>query len=70
MKYESLGQITSCWVGQDKQGRYSIEESWQRAQSNLTTRPEWTYSRGTARDSCSSMYKMYIDIMLQFVRLG
>jgi hypothetical protein len=33
VKYESLGQITSCWVGQDKQGRYNIEESWQRAQS-------------------------------------
>ncbi len=34
VKYESLGQITSCWVGQDKQGRYNMEESWQEAQSN------------------------------------
>jgi hypothetical protein len=59
MKYESLGQITSYWVGQDKQGRYNVEESWWGAQFNPRTRPEWTYSRGAARDSRSIMYKMY-----------
>jgi hypothetical protein len=57
VKYESLGQITICWVGQDKQGRYNIEESRQRAQSIPRTRPN---SRGAARDSHSGMYKMYI----------
>ncbi len=61
MKYESLGQITNCWVGQDKQGRYKIGLSWQRAQSNPRTRPGWTYCRGAARDSRSSMYKLHID---------
>jgi hypothetical protein len=61
VKHESLGQITSCWVGQDKQDRYKIGVNWQRAQSNLRKRPGWTYSRGAARDSRSSMYKMYID---------
>jgi hypothetical protein len=61
VKNESLGQITSCWVGQDKQGRYNIEESWKRAQSNSRTKPGWTYSRGAARDSRSSMYKMFIE---------
>jgi hypothetical protein len=66
VKYDPLGQI-SCWVGQDKQGGYNIEESWGRAQPILGTRPEWTYSQGTARDSRWSMYKMYIGIMLQFI---
>jgi hypothetical protein len=66
VKYESLGQI-SCWVGQDKQGGYNIEESRGRAQPIPRTRPEWTYSRRTARDSRSSMYKMYIGIMLQIM---
>ncbi len=63
-KYESLGQTTSCWVGQNKQGGYEIGESWERAQSKLRTRPGWTYSRGAARDSRSIMYKMYIEIMM------
>jgi hypothetical protein len=62
VKHETLGQTTSYWVGQDKQGRYKIGVSWQRAQSNLRTRPEWTNARGAARDSCSSMYKMYIVV--------
>jgi hypothetical protein len=35
--------------------------SWQRAQSNPRTRPGWTYLRGAARDSGSSMYKLNID---------
>jgi hypothetical protein len=65
VKHESLGQITSCWVGQDKQGRNYMEVSRQRAQFNTKTRPEWTYLRGAARDSCSSMYKVYIELMLQ-----
>ncbi len=60
VKYESLGQITSCWVGQYKQGRYNMEESWQWAQSNPRMRPEQTYSRGAAGNSCSSMYKVYM----------
>ncbi len=67
MKYESLGQITSSWLSQDKQGEYDIEESWQRAQSDPRTRLEWTYSGGAARDSLSSRYKVYIGIMLQYV---
>jgi hypothetical protein len=49
VKYESVGQITSCWVGQDKQGRYNMEESWELAQSNPRTRPGRTYSQGAAR---------------------
>jgi hypothetical protein len=61
VKYESLGRIPSCWVGQDKQGGYKIGVNWQRAQSNPRTRPRWTYSLGAARESCSSMYKLYID---------
>ncbi len=68
MKYESLGQITSCWVGQDKQGRYNMKESWQEAQSNPRTRPEWTYSQGASRDSRSSMFKVYIGITIQLIR--
>ncbi len=68
MKYESLGRITSCWVGQDKQGRYNMEESWQWAQYNLRTRPEWTYSQGAARNSRSSMYKVYMCATLQFIK--
>ncbi len=67
MKYKSLGQITSCWVGQDKQERHNIEESWKRSQFNPRSRPEWMYSRGAAKDSRSSMYKMYIGIMLHFI---
>ncbi len=59
-KYESLGLTTSCWVGQDKQGGQKIEASWERAQCNPNTRSGWMYSRGAARDSRSSMYKMYI----------
>jgi hypothetical protein len=58
---KSLGPITSCWVGQNKQGGYKIGVIWQRAQSNPRMRPGWTYSQGAARDSHSSMYKMYID---------
>ncbi len=34
-----------------------MEESWQGAQSNPRMRPEWTYSGGALRDSCSSMHK-------------
>jgi hypothetical protein len=49
VKYELSGQKTSCWVGQDKQGRDNIEESWRRAQSNQRMRPGWTYSQGAAR---------------------
>jgi hypothetical protein len=26
VKYELLGPITSCWMGQDKQGGYNIEQ--------------------------------------------
>ncbi len=59
-----VGQITSWWVGQDKQGGYKIGASWPMVQSNPRTRPGWTYSRGAARDSRSSMYKMYIEIMM------
>ncbi len=73
MKYESLGQTTSCWEGQDKQGRYNMEESWQSAQSNPRTRLDLAHSQGAARNSRSSMYKMYIGIRLQFIerkRLG
>jgi hypothetical protein len=44
-------------MGQDKQGRYNMEESWETAQSNPRARPEWTYSQGAARDSRLSMYK-------------
>jgi hypothetical protein len=64
VKYESLGQITSCWVGNDKQGGYKIGVGWQRAQLNLRRRPGWTHSRGATRDSRSSMYKMNIEIMM------
>ncbi len=72
VKHESLGQITSCWVGQDKQDRNKIGVNWQRAQSNLRKRPGWTYSRGAARDSHSSMYKMYIDydVVIHLERRG
>ncbi len=38
-----------------------MEESRQEAQSNLRTRPEWTYSRGASRNSCSSMYIYGVD---------
>jgi hypothetical protein len=63
VKYESLKQITSCWVGQDKQRRYNMVESWQDAQSNPRTRPGRTYSRGASRDSRSSMYKVYKNVV-------
>jgi hypothetical protein len=64
VKYKWLGQTTSCWVGQDKQGGHNIGVSWERAQSNQMARPGWTFLRGAARDSRSSMYKMYIEIMM------
>jgi hypothetical protein len=67
VKYELLGRITSCWVGQDKQGRYNMEGSWQEAQSNPRTRPEWTYLRGASRDSHPSMYKVNRGIMMQLI---
>ncbi len=67
MKYELLGRITSCWMGKDKQGRYNTEGSWQEAQSDPRTRPGWTYSRGASRDRRSSMYKVYIGIMMQLI---
>jgi hypothetical protein len=63
VKYESLEQTTSCWVGQDKYGRYNMEESWQEAQSNTRTRPGWTYLGGASRDSHSSMYKVYKNVI-------
>jgi hypothetical protein len=56
-----------------QQGRYNIKESWQRAQSNPRMGLEWTYSKGAARNSCSSMNKMYIGVTLQCIekkRLG
>ncbi len=62
-----VGQITSCWVGEDKQGRYNMEENWQAAQSNPRTRPGWTHSLGASRVSRSSMYMMYMDILLQSI---
>ncbi len=63
MKYVSMGRTTRCWVGQDKHGRNNMEEIWQEAQSNPRTRPGWTYLRGASRDSRSSMYKVYIDVI-------
>jgi hypothetical protein len=50
-----------------------MEESRQRAQSNPRMRLGWMYSRGSSRDSRSSMYKMNMNIMLQLIwnkRLG
>jgi hypothetical protein len=64
VKYESLERITSCLVGQDKQEGHKIGASWWRAQSNPRTRPGWIYSQGSARDSHSSMYKIYIEIVV------
>ncbi len=55
VKYELLEQITRCWVGQDN------KEDTRRVQSDLRTRPGWTYLREAARDSCSSMYNVYRD---------
>ncbi len=63
MKYESLRQTTSYWVGQDKQGRYNMEGSWQETLSDPRTSPGWMYSRGASRDSRSSMYKVYTDVV-------
>jgi hypothetical protein len=57
VKYESLGQTTSYWVGQDKQAGYKISMSKGRAQSNSRRKRGWTYLRGAARNSSSSMYK-------------
>ncbi len=57
MKYGSLGQTTSCWVGQDKQVGEKISVSKEKAQSNSRTRLGWTYSQGSARSSRSSMSK-------------
>ncbi len=57
VKYESLEQTTSCWVGQDKQAGHKISMSKRRAQSDPRTRPGWTHSRGAARNSRWSMYK-------------
>jgi hypothetical protein len=54
-------------MGQDKQGRYNMGGSWQEAQSNPRMGPEWTYSRGASRGSRSSMYKVYIGIMIQLI---
>ncbi len=59
VKYEPLRQITSYWVGQDRQGGHKIGACKERAQSNPRTRPGWTYSRGAARDSGASMYNEY-----------
>jgi hypothetical protein len=39
-----------------------MEKGWQQAQSNPRTRPGWIYSRGASKDSCSSMYKVYINV--------
>ncbi len=57
VKYESMEQTTSYQVGQDKQAGYKITGSKGRAQSNLRTRPGWTYSQGAARNSLSNMYE-------------
>jgi hypothetical protein len=57
VKYESLGQTTSYWVGQDKQAENRISVSKGGAQSNPRTRTGWTHSRGAARNSRSKMYK-------------
>jgi hypothetical protein len=40
-----------------------MEVSWQEAQSNPRMRPGWTYSQGASRDSRSSMYKVYVDVI-------
>ncbi len=61
------GQTTSCLVGQGKQGRYSMEESRQKAQSSSRTRPGWTHWWGASRNSRSSMYKVYVDRMLHLI---
>jgi hypothetical protein len=49
----------SRWDEQQAAGwaKTNKEESWQGAQSDLRTGPEWTYSRGAWRDSRSIMYK-------------
>jgi hypothetical protein len=48
---------------------HNIEGNWRRAQSNLRMRPEWTYSRGAAGDSRSSMYKMYISTVYAAIHI-
>jgi hypothetical protein len=40
-----------------------MENDWQETQSNLRTRPEWMYSRGASRDSRSSIYQVYTDVV-------
>jgi hypothetical protein len=57
VKYGSLEQTTSCWVGQEKQVGHKISVRKERAQSNSRTRPGWTYSRGAAGNSRPSMNK-------------
>ncbi len=68
MRHESLGQITSCWVGQDKQGRYSIEECWESVQSKPRMMLGWTYSREAARRVAQVCIKMYMGLMSRFTR--
>jgi hypothetical protein len=60
-----VGTNNKLLGGPGQQGRYNKEESWQEAQSNLRTRPEWTYSWGASRDSRSNMYIVYMVILLQ-----
>ncbi len=45
-----------------------MEESWQWAQSNPWTRPEWTYSRGAAGNIRSSLYKVYMCATSQLIQ--
>ncbi len=59
-----VGANKSCWVGQDKQIGQKISVSNGRAQSDLRTRPRWTYSRGAARSSPSSIYKCINEIIM------
>jgi hypothetical protein len=43
---------------------HKTSESKGRAQSNPRTRPGWTYSRGAAMSSHSSMYKCISKVMM------
>jgi hypothetical protein len=57
VKYEPLEQTTCCWVGQSKQNRVdNMFMLWRGTQSYSRMRLRWTYSRGVAGNSCSSMY--------------
>jgi hypothetical protein len=64
--YVSLGQITSCWVGQDKQGISNIEESWERFQSNQWDEARMDVFARCCEKSCSSMYKIHMGVRSRF----